>query len=110
MTNNKLGSVNQQPLYGCTGCFEIQTFYACDLRVHDRECWCDRCWDEYKEAELGIEYADLPAFEPGVSTLVESLEGLMRVEARDRIMPVGTEWDAARAALAAYHKQGGNND
>lgn len=32
--------------------------------------------------------------------LLEALAGLMRVEARDRIMPVGAEWDAARAAIA----------
>lgn len=41
---------------------------------------------------------------PDVSALVEALEGIMRVEARDRVMPVGAEWDAARAALASYHK------
>lgn len=32
--------------------------------------------------------------------LLEALEGIMRVEARDRVMPVGAEWDAARAAIA----------
>lgn len=44
---------------------------------------------------------------PDVSALVEALEGIMRVEARGRIMPVGAEWDAARAALAAYRQGGG---
>lgn len=32
--------------------------------------------------------------------LLKALEGIMRVEARDRIMPVGAEWDAARAVIA----------
>lgn len=32
--------------------------------------------------------------------LYEALEGIMRAEARDRVMPAGAEWDAARAALA----------
>lgn len=35
-----------------------------------------------------------------VAGLVDALEGIMRVEARDRVMPVGAEWDAARAAIA----------
>lgn len=46
MTANKPGSVNQQPLYVCTGCYEDYSGPAFDLRVHDGECWCDLCWDE----------------------------------------------------------------
>lgn len=46
MTTNKPGSVNQQPLYGCTGCYEDYSWPAGDLRVHDGECWCDLCWAE----------------------------------------------------------------
>jgi len=49
MTTNKPGSVNQQPLYGCTNCYEDYTWPAWpaeDLRVYDNECWCELCWDE----------------------------------------------------------------
>lgn len=63
-TASKHGAVTQPPLYGCAGCYEQCTWPASDLREHDAECWCALCWDEYKEAETGIEYADLPAFEP----------------------------------------------
>lgn len=32
--------------------------------------------------------------------LLEALAGLMELERRDRFMPIGREWDAARAAIA----------
>jgi hypothetical protein len=32
--------------------------------------------------------------------LLEALDGLMTLESRGRIMPIGKEWDAARAAIA----------
>lgn len=32
--------------------------------------------------------------------LLEALIGLMELESRGRIMPIGKEWDAARAAIA----------
>lgn len=32
--------------------------------------------------------------------LLEALEGLMEIESRGRVMPIGKEWDAARAAIA----------
>lgn len=32
--------------------------------------------------------------------LLDALEGLMALESRDRVMPIGAEWDAARAAIA----------
>lgn len=34
-----------------------------------------------------------------IGELREALEGLMELERRDRFMPIGREWDAARAAL-----------
>ena len=43
---------------------------------------------------------------PDVAGLVEALKGLMRLESRDRVMPVGAEWDAARQALATFHSEG----
>lgn len=33
--------------------------------------------------------------------LLEALDGLMELERRGRLMPIGREWDAARAAIAA---------
>lgn len=35
-----------------------------------------------------------------VQRIRDALEGLMALEARDRLMPIGREWDAARAAFA----------
>ena len=46
-----------------------------------------------------------PTAAQDVEGLVEALEGLMRLESRGRIMPVGPEWDAARSAIASH--QGG---
>lgn len=43
----------------------------------------------------GIARAAAPAHDE----LVAALEGLMALESRGRIMPIGREWDAARAAL-----------
>lgn len=34
-----------------------------------------------------------------VAALRKALEGLMQLESRGRVMPIGAEWDAARAAL-----------
>jgi len=34
-----------------------------------------------------------------IARLEEALVGLMEVERRGRVMPIGREWDAARAAL-----------
>lgn len=112
MTTIKPGSVNQGPLYGCTCCYELQSFPASDLRVHDNECWCYWCWGEYKEAESGIEYADLPAFEPqpapDVAALVEALEAALMVMT-SREVRLEKQADAiamARAALADYREGG----
>lgn len=46
MTANKLGTVAQWPLYGCTSCYEKCVYPADDLRVYEGECWCVICWDE----------------------------------------------------------------
>src|SRR5690554_5310640 len=88
MTTNKHGTVNQHPLYGCTSCYEECTWPASDLRIYSGECWCALCWDEYKVAETGIGYYDLPAFEPDmptpdVSGLVEALEALLEMQDED---------------------------
>lgn len=37
-----------------------------------------------------------------IAELVGALKGLMLHESRSRIMPIGIEWDAARAAIAKY--------
>lgn len=61
MTTNKSGSVNQLPLYVCTGCigsYEDCTWLAGDLRVHDGDCWCDPCWYMRR-----FEFPDLPEWE-----------------------------------------------
>jgi len=58
MTTNKPGSVNQQPLYGCTSCYEDWTWPAGDLRVFGSECWCDLCWDERRWGFPDLPYWD----------------------------------------------------
>ena len=114
MTTNKPGSVNQRPLYGCTSCYEECTWPASGLRVHDAECWCDLCWDEYKVAETGIGYFDLPAFEPYMS----GPDVAVMVKALERIANMGSmsyhSLDSAKITarnaldvLAAHRKQVG---
>jgi len=57
MTTSKPGSVNQQPLYGCTSCYEECIYPADHLHVYDNECWCDLCWDERR-----WEFPDQPSW------------------------------------------------
>ena len=45
---------------------------------------CTDCWDHKSR----------------VTALADALEKLMELERRNRVMPIGREWDAARAALA----------
>lgn len=52
------------------------------------------------------EWVSFDDYEAVRSTLVAALEGLMRVEAGGRIMPIGAEWDAARAALSKAAPKG----
>jgi len=63
---------------------------------------CPRC---STSMQIDEEAKPAPAA-PDVAGLVEALEGLMRLESRGRVMPVGAEWDAARQALAAFHREG----
>lgn len=133
MTNNKLGSVNQQPLYVCTSCisrYEDSTWPAGDLRVHSGECWCYPCWDERQwDFPEQPDWNDLEPYTPAeqkpapdVARLVVALE-----KARDAIgsLPqdaLGNVPDTQQrqgwhirdelineisTALAAYRKQGG---
>lgn len=74
MTAIKQATVKQPPLYGCTGCYETQSFQAGYLAVHEGECWCSACWYDYKELETGIDYHDLPEFEPLEEHKVERVE------------------------------------
>lgn len=57
MTTNKPGTVDQQPLYGCTSCYEEFTYPVDHLHVYDNECWCDLCWDERR-----WEFSDQPSW------------------------------------------------
>lgn len=114
MTTNKPGSVNQQPLYGCTSCYEHCTWPAGDLRVYDNECWCDLCWDVRLDDFPGQpEWADLKPYTPAeqqpapdVAALVEALE-----RAVNRLESAGLYYSEAairgHKALAAHRKQGG---
>ena len=42
---DEYGSVNQEPLYGCSNCYENSLWFAVNLRVYEGKCWCDSCWD-----------------------------------------------------------------
>ena len=62
------GKINQPPLYGCTGCYDLVTYPADLLRVYKDECWCADCWDNGDmERETGAEYSDLPEFVPAAA-------------------------------------------
>lgn len=71
-----------------------------------RDGW-DRAWcggfrrghkeARHKAAELAL--LATTALEQRIRELEEALEGLMELERRGRLMPIGREWDAARAAL-----------
>lgn len=74
MTTNKHGSVNQQPLYGCTSCYEECAWSASDLHVHDGECWCDPCWDgRSEEFPDQPDWASLERFTPALQAECEKL-------------------------------------
>lgn len=74
MTTNKPGSVNQQPLYGCTSCYEDWTWPAEDLRVFGSECWCDLCWDERRwEFPDQPSWNDLESYTPALQAECEKL-------------------------------------
>lgn len=125
--NIKPGSVNQQPLYGCTGCYEDYTWPAWpagDLRVYDNECWCGQCWAERRWLFPDQPYWDdlepyTPAEQqpsPDVLGLVEALE-----EARDLVdnwaayasdyfkekHNLARDLERLDAVIAAHRKQGG---
>lgn len=129
--NIKPGSVNQQPLYGCTGCYEDYTWPAWpagDLRVYDNECWCGQCWAERRWLFPDQPYWDdlepyTPAEQqpaPDVSGLVEALETISEIDYDTPIDDTDTVrlWAAcdgirrakliAVKALAARRKQGGD--
>lgn len=74
MTTNKSGSVNQDPLYGCTSCYEECTWHASDLHVHDGECWCDTCWD-WRSEEFPDQpnWNDLEPYTPALQAECEKL-------------------------------------
>lgn len=74
MTTNKPGSVNQQPLYGCKGCYEDFSWPAGDLRVYETECWCDLCWGERRWTFPGLPYwDDLKPYTPALQAECERL-------------------------------------
>ncbi len=114
-TTNKYGTVNQQPLYCCTSCYEHCTWPAGDLRVYGNECWCDLCWDDVRRDDFPDQpqWADLKPYTPveqqpapDVTALVEALEDIAGTHHHSAS---AGEYFAkvARAALAAYRKQGG---
>lgn len=92
MTTNKPGSVNQQPLYGCTCCYEDYTWPAGDLRVHDGECWCDLCWDERRWEFPDYPYwDDLEPYTPALQADYQRLQA-----ERDKLLSIISDlkdWD-----------------
>lgn len=74
MTTNKPGAVTQQPLYGCTSCYEECTYPADHLRVHDNECWCDLCWDERRwDFPDQPDWSDLEPYTPALQAECKEL-------------------------------------
>lgn len=60
----------------------------------------EETWKAATESCAAIKDAEIAARDLMIKERDEALEGLMRVESRGRIMPIGKEWDAARKALA----------
>ncbi len=58
----------------------------------------DATFSEYPEADEEI--AANARLMTAAPELLEALQGLMELESRGRLMPVGSEWNAARAAIA----------
>lgn len=56
--------------------------------------------DEDTEAAYADEMLSNARLLSAALDLLESLESLMALESRGRVMPVGPEWDKARAAIA----------
>ena len=123
---SKQGTIDQLPLYGCINCCEWQTYPADHLAVYEGECWCKDCWDGGKGHETGIEYDELPEFEPNhtlpqhadqhstpdVTALVEALEeliDLMEATYEGEYTPDSLTTQPAHIALAAYREQLGGN-
>ena len=74
MTTSNPGSVNQQPLYGCTSCYEECTYPADHLHVHDSECWCDLCWDARRDDFPDQpDWGDLEPYTPALQAECEKL-------------------------------------
>lgn len=63
----------------------------CDVNDDDN-------WKVYGEEFLADAEVMLKAI--GAPDLLQALRDLMALESRGRIMPIGKEWDAARAAIA----------
>jgi hypothetical protein len=72
---------------------EKENWESHDTRVYFGDGGIDICGapDAFNRARLIASAPDL----------LEALEGLMALESRGRIMPIGKEWDKARAAIAA---------
>jgi hypothetical protein len=54
----------------------------------------------YNQHVPAHELAPFDEREELIGELRQALEGLMALESRGRVMPIGREWDAARAAIA----------
>lgn len=70
-----IGTVTQQPLYGCYSCYEECSFTAGHLHVHEGECWCEACWDAYQQ-ETDKQWHELEPFRPVVSLDDDAIEKL----------------------------------
>lgn len=118
MTTDKPGTVNQQPLYGCTSCYEECTWPASDLHVHDGECWCSLCWDERRWEFPGQpNWNDLEPYTPAeqqpapdsdalLEAMAELCDEIDKHEIHATISETSILWfkRKARNALAAHRK------
>ena len=64
--HTQTGGIDQRAVYGCAGGCDM-TYWPCDLRTHDNQCFCEDCWQcGGRDSETGIDYYDLPGFAPDV--------------------------------------------
>ena len=70
------GKVDQEPLFGCTDCYEHVSLPASELRVYEDQCYCQGCW-EYGDLGRDTDYSDLPSFKPAEQDLHEALSDIV---------------------------------
>jgi len=72
MPQIRVPEMKRVPLFSCCCCFGEREFPSEHLRTHGGELWCSDCWENYNsDAEIGIDFIDLPVFAPEAAQEVD---------------------------------------